>query len=485
MLHDGVRFPSHQYEHFVFGSKVSLMFITYEPVPEAHDIFKRLGKVFEQTYTRFLDLQKAEAQAREAQIEASLERVRSKTMAMHNSHDVGETVAVMFDELRKLDIETLRCGVGIMLKNYQMELWTARPDATGKVEFIVGNIDMKLHPLLTGVMKPGRTELKVFFYQLKDEDLKTYFDAINSHQAYPAKYDISSLPSLMFHYEFNFNEGCLFAFSVKQFSDESSQIFKRFTGVFGQTYRRFLDLQRAEAQARDAQIEASLERVRSKTMAMHNSQDVGDTVASMFDELVKLGVETVRCGIGIMHEPNQMEVWTAKKSENEKVELIIGRLDMTIHPLLQGMYNGWKNKDVTFSYELRDNDLVDYFTKLINSPEYHIKYDIASLPQHQFHYDFYFPEGALFAFSDQPLSIEASQIFKRFTGVFGQTYRRYLDLQKAEAQAREAQIEASLERVRSKTMAMHNSQDVGNTVATMLDELVKLGVETVRVELQL
>ena len=37
--------------------------------------------VFEQTYTRFLDLKNAEAQAREAQIEAALERVRSKTMA--------------------------------------------------------------------------------------------------------------------------------------------------------------------------------------------------------------------------------------------------------------------------------------------------------------------------------------------------------------------------------------------------------------------
>src|SRR6185369_2503224 len=269
-------------------------------------------------------------------------------------------------------------------------------------------------------------------------------------------------------------------YSGQAFPEEVNSILQRFTRVFEQSYTRFLDLQKAEAQARDAQIEASLERVRSKTMAMHNSQDVGDTVASMFDELVKLGVETVRCGIGIMHEPNQMEVWTARKSENEKVELIIGRLDMTIHPLLQGMYNGWKNKDVTFTYELRDNDLVDYFTKLINSPEYQIKYDIASLPQHQFHYDFYFPEGALFAFSAQPLSVEASQIFKRFAGVFGQTYRRYLDLQKAEAQAREAQIEASLERVRSKTMAMHNSQDVGDTVATMLDELVKLGVETVR-----
>ena len=72
------------------------MFITYEPVPHAHDLFKRFGKVFDQTYTRFLDLKKAESQAREAQIESSLERVRSKTMAMHNSKDVGASVASHF-----------------------------------------------------------------------------------------------------------------------------------------------------------------------------------------------------------------------------------------------------------------------------------------------------------------------------------------------------------------------------------------------------
>ncbi|MBK8291095.1 MAG: hypothetical protein IPK96_09220 [Flammeovirgaceae bacterium] len=35
------------------------MFITLEHVPEAHEIFKRFAKVFEQTYTRFLDLQKS------------------------------------------------------------------------------------------------------------------------------------------------------------------------------------------------------------------------------------------------------------------------------------------------------------------------------------------------------------------------------------------------------------------------------------------
>jgi signal transduction histidine kinase len=63
MLEGGFQFPDRQFNHFVFGAKVSLMFITYEPMSEAREIFKRFGAVFEQAYTRFLDLQKAEAQA--------------------------------------------------------------------------------------------------------------------------------------------------------------------------------------------------------------------------------------------------------------------------------------------------------------------------------------------------------------------------------------------------------------------------------------
>ncbi|MFX8285755.1 hypothetical protein ABTL53_19635, partial [Acinetobacter baumannii] len=48
-------------------------------------IFKRFAKVFEQAYTRFLDLQKAEAQARESEIQLALERVRAKSLAMHHT----------------------------------------------------------------------------------------------------------------------------------------------------------------------------------------------------------------------------------------------------------------------------------------------------------------------------------------------------------------------------------------------------------------
>src|SRR5258705_1661213 len=69
---------------------------------ENEAIVKRFAKVFEQTYTRFLDLQKAEAQAREAQIETALERVRSRSLAMHKSEELRDVVKVVFKNLGEL-----------------------------------------------------------------------------------------------------------------------------------------------------------------------------------------------------------------------------------------------------------------------------------------------------------------------------------------------------------------------------------------------
>jgi hypothetical protein len=60
----GFPLPAFQIFHCAYFLQGFLLFITYEPVPEAHDIFKRFAKVFEQTYTRFLDLQKAEERHR-------------------------------------------------------------------------------------------------------------------------------------------------------------------------------------------------------------------------------------------------------------------------------------------------------------------------------------------------------------------------------------------------------------------------------------
>ena len=103
--------PTFQVNHLAKFTNGFLLFITYERVPEVHDIFQRFSKVFEQTYTRFLDLKKAEAQAREAQIETALEKVRSRTMAMQKGEEVKDVVVLLYKELIALGVTNfVTCG---------------------------------------------------------------------------------------------------------------------------------------------------------------------------------------------------------------------------------------------------------------------------------------------------------------------------------------------------------------------------------------
>lgn len=92
MLDSGITFPKWQKWHAAYYKYGYLLVITTKPY-EDEEIFIRFAKVFEQTYTRFLDLKKAESQTREAQINLAVERVRAKALAMHKSEEIMDVVA--------------------------------------------------------------------------------------------------------------------------------------------------------------------------------------------------------------------------------------------------------------------------------------------------------------------------------------------------------------------------------------------------------
>ena len=81
---------------------------------------------------------------------------------------------------------------------------------------------------------------------------------------------------------------------------------KRFAGVFNLTYKRFLDLQKAEAQAREAHIEAALERVRSRTMAMQRSDELQDAAFLLFQQVQALGARYFACGFNIWDDDKKI-----------------------------------------------------------------------------------------------------------------------------------------------------------------------------------
>ena len=464
------------YQFSKFSGGALLMVSKQEPSAEVIYLQKRAAVVFDLAYRRFSDLQKTEAQAREAQIEVSLERVRAKAMAMHSSEDLAETIGVFYRELKSLSVIPIRCGVALMDKETRVaELTTMNTTEQGDSIEVIGKIKMAGHPVLDGVFENWLVQ-KEYHAVLRGNQIKEYYKVLKPQISYP---DYSH-DDVQFGYYFMFNEGDVYAWTETELPENDLSIYRRFTSVISLTYKRYKDLKQAEAQAKEAQIEASLERVRSKTMAMHNSQDVGNTVATMFDQLVHLGVKTNRCGILIFSDTNHTEVWTAKSGSTGEAILIIGHLDVTIHPMLQRVHHAWTNKETFISYELAGDDIKNYYNAINNYPDYPTRFNLDNLPSREIHSDFFFPEGAVFSFTSEPVPEEEALIFKRFAGVFGQTYRRYLDLQKAEANAREAQIEAGLERVRARTMAMHSSEDVSIATATMFTELEKLGIENFR-----
>ena len=477
---EGIALPTYQINHICTFKQGFLLFITYEEVPDVHPVFLRFTSAFQQTYTRFLDLQKAEAQAREAQIETALERVRAQTMAMHNSEDVGKCIHKMFEELTGLGIrETTRCGIGILNHDDEnMELWTASKDERENVVVSIGNLDMGMHSLLQSALNAWKDKQGINLYVLEGEELRDYFETINSAHGYTAKINLSRLPERIFHYDFVFNQGILFVFSHDPLSEELTSIFQRFSALFGQTYRRYLDLVKAEEQAREAQIEAALERVRSRTMAMHKSSELGEAAIVLFEQIEQLGIETFASGFNIWDDARENLIsWMSNATGSIQPPFV-----MPIHTYSQHLqiYKAWKDKEAFLVHDIKGKALVKHYAFLRAIPLLDESFKNAEaagikIPDRQVHNIAIFSHGYLLFITREPHP-EFQDIFLRFGRVFEQTYIRFLDLQKAEAQAREAQIEASLERVRSRTMAMNKSDELTETASQIFKELEFLGI---------
>jgi hypothetical protein len=201
-------------------------------------------------------------------------------------------------------------------------------------------------------------------------------------------------------------------------------------------------------------------------MAMHKSDDLNGSVKIMFEEFQKLNLDVLRCGIGILDKNSRKgAIWATSVSENGLCVQISANESFDTHKLMKLIYEYWQKQE-DLDYILQGQELIDYY-KAMKESELKLpasQLDFSELEtQPQYYYGAMFKAGGLYAFRNKPFTAEDRKIMKRFASVVNLTYNRFLDLQKAEAQAREAQIEAALERVRAKAMAMHSSKDLAET----------------------
>jgi signal transduction histidine kinase len=410
------------------------------PGEDTKTILLKMAGAFNQAYTRFLDLQKAEAQAREAQIEGALERVRSRTMAMQRSKDLAGIASLLFKQVIGLGVNAFAITFQFWLEDgISTTCWTSVGIGDEmQPSFRIPHTEEPFHHQIYKAWKKGED---FFVMETEGEELEDVYRYV-AMQMDDEVLNIMgnsgfSIPKFQVVHCVFFLQGYIM-FMTYERTPEAHDIFKRFGKVFEQSYTRFLDLQKAEAQTREAQIELAVERVRARTMSMQHSNELADTSFLLDSQIRALDIKTRGCAFNIYGDHESTEWFSSEagtmptyKTPREHVFLRYYKAGLTGKKIHIEEFSG-QACAAHYNYLCTLPVMGDALKEMIKNG--------GSFPERQIDHVVYFKYGYLLFITLEPVP-ESHDIFIRFAKVFEQTYTRFLDLHKAEAQAEQARLD--------------------------------------------
>ncbi len=309
-----------------------------------------------------------ETQNRELEIESSLERVRTQAMGMRKPDDLVDICKILFNELRTLGFNELR-NVLITIFNDDKGFFRDYnfSDHTG---VSITNILYHTHPVIDDYLNQIKTANDAFAELALEgnrfDDWKEF--RRKSGQRYDPK--LENITAL-YYYFYSIGTGAIGISTFKPVTSGQLSILKRFRNVFDLAYRRYIDITNAEAQAREAQIEAALERIRSRTMAMQKSDELAETAAVVFKQLISLGIEPNRLYIAIIKdESGDIEFWITDEDGTKVSTQFTGNVIRNMS--VQKMYDAWKAQKKSITIDMQDKELENYFHYL--GDELHVSF---------------------------------------------------------------------------------------------------------------
>ena len=284
-------------------------------------------------------------------------------MAMRDSSALSGIIDKVYVELTKLDTKLDRCFIMVVNpENKGITWWMA-----GQEGLLAENgffVQMNQHPSHLMYLDNCKKRKKKWTYLFEGKE-KRDWDRFGF-----SKTELARLPEPVKKFMAAAEKvylsgssdqfGSLVTGSFEPLPEEQQEIISRFTIAFNQAYIRFLDLQKAEAQAREAQIEAALERVRTRTMAMQHSKELSETVTVMFAQFKELGEEPERMAIEIVNEKEHVfDIW-ATQHGGSQLNLLV-QISLDEPHVMQKMYKAWKAKTKSITIDLQGNELEEYF----------------------------------------------------------------------------------------------------------------------------
>jgi signal transduction histidine kinase len=452
------------------------------------DLLKRFRNVFVFAYRRYLDVAQAEAQTKEAQIEAALERVRARAMAMHTSMELKEVSHELRRQLGILGLKDLdTCVIHLYEESPDyIHAWAAikPPESEDDIQEFQETVPKKGLMIMEEAIEAYTSDKQD--YVLVNEGSKIIqwlaFLKGKSPEAYARIMESSKgmqPEELRTYWSFaDFTGGSMLMVTTTPPDESDRSVLRRFSNVFGLAYRRFADLKQAEARAKEAQIETALERVRSRSMAMHKSEELLNVITIVSEQLQQLNFKFNTVSFAINNQEHDYKFWFAVKGNPTPIYIQVPYVNNPMFNRVKevlgkgpGFYTDTLTPEESRQWHehVFANADLSFLTEKTKTYILRSGYarSVAIMPSIML---------IVSNYAARPYTDNENDIIRKFATVFQQSYTRFLDLQKAEEQAREAQVEAALERVRSKAMAMHNSEEFNATIGAFYRELKQFSI---------
>ncbi len=391
--------------------------------------------------------QELAAKNRELEIEKAFENVREHAMSMRRSADLQKIVNIVARELNNMNLDIT--GVFMVINNDEIDKQFTFWGSTGVAEIYMKKaaipfLDRPIYRVLAEATTKGQ---RFFTEEYTREEKNEFFEHLFKFPPYN-----SSSPEWkeqVFSREGGYTRSVSVShytsiFVVNHFgrrlSDDDNKILKRFGQVFEQSYTRFLDIQKAEALAREAIKQASADRVRGEIASMRTSEDLNRITPIIWRELETLEVPFIRCGIFIMDKENKkIQVYLTTPDGKSLAAL---NLSFDANELTSNAVKYWQKNEI-YKERWNKQKFINWIKSMINIGQVQNveTYQGSSTPPESLHLHFVpFTQGILYVGNDSSLTDEKLELVKTLAEAFSIAYARYEDFNNVEVAKNKIEI---------------------------------------------